>query len=342
MNEFLFDYGLFLAKVATLLVAFAALILLLARLAMREHAPDRDKLEIRNLNQKYLDMELAIKSQILTTAEYKKVVKAAEQREKELEKSASSTRPRVFLLNFDGDLKASAVKNLREEITALLTVARTQDEVVVRINSPGGLVHTYGLAASQLARIRKREIKLTAAVDKVAASGGYMMACVANRIIAAPFAVVGSIGVLAQLPNFNRLLKEHHVDFEQFTAGEFKRTVTMFGENTENGRAKFRDEIEQTHRLFKAFVSENRPSVDIDAVATGEHWYGVQGLEHKLVDELLTSDDYVMARSRDADVFEITYKGKKPLSAKLAGFVSDSVERVISSWRGNRGSDGLL
>ncbi len=340
--EFLAEYGLFLAKTLTWVAALAAVIILIARAAQREQAPDRDKLEIRNLNLKYTDMALAMKSQILPTEEYKRVLKEEKKRNKEREKATASTRPRVFLLNFDGDLKASAVKNLREEITALLTVARKDDEVVVRINSPGGLVHTYGLAASQLARIRKREIPLTAAVDKVAASGGYMMACVANRIIAAPFAVVGSIGVLAQIPNFNRLLKKNDVDFEQFTAGEYKRTVTMFGENTESGREKFRDEIEQTHRLFKAFVTENRPILDIEAVATGEHWYGVQGLEHKLVDELMTSDDYLLARSKDADVFEITYKSKKPLSAKLAAFVSDSVERVMANWRGNRGTDGLL
>jgi serine protease SohB len=306
-----------------------------ARSARRQREPERDGLEIKNLNVKFTDMALALKSQILPDAEYKAELKKERLRDKERERQAA-TRPRVFLLNFDGDVRASAVKHLREEITALLTVARKEDEVVVRLNSSGGLVHTYGLAASQLARIRTRGVRLTVAVDKVAASGGYMMACVADRILAAPFAVVGSIGVLAQVPNFNRLLKKHDVDFEQFTAGEFKRTVTMFGENTESGRQKFREEIEEAHRLFKNFVGEYRPALNVEAVATGEHWYGVQGLEKKLVDELLTSDDYLMARSQDADVFEVTYKPKKKLRALLANVATEAGERLESIWRGSR------
>jgi serine protease SohB len=333
--DFLFDYSLFLAKTLTLVAALGALLLVMAHIARRHREPDRDKLEIKNLNLKFTDMSLALKSQILSADEYKEAVKQEKKREKEREQAAAR-RARLFLLNFDGDIRASAVKHLREEITALLTVAGKEDEVLVRINSPGGLVHTYGLAASQLARIRARGIKLTVAVDKVAASGGYMMACVADRIIAAPFAVVGSIGVLAQVPNFNRLLKKHDVDFEQFTAGEYKRTVTMFGENTESGRAKFRDEIEQTHRIFKDFVTEYRPALDIEAVATGEHWYGVQGLERKLVDELLTSDDYLLERSKDTDIFEVSYKPKKKLSTLLANVTNEAAERLGSFLRGTR------
>ena len=108
----------------------------------------------------------------------------------------------------------------------------------------------YGLAASQMQRIRDKKLKLTVCVDKVAASGGYMMAVVADKIIAAPFAVLGSIGVLAQVPNFHRLLKKHDVDFEMLTAGKYKRTLTMFGENTDKGREKFQEDIEDTHVLF--------------------------------------------------------------------------------------------
>ncbi len=185
-------------------------------------------------------------------------------------------RKRLYVLNFDGDIRASATDNLREEITAVLNQSTEGDEVLVKVESPGGLVHGYGLAASQLRRIRDAEVPLTIAVDKVAASGGYMMACVADRIIAAPFAVLGSIGVLAQVPNFHRLLKKHDIDFELFTAGEYKRTVTMFGENTEKGREKFTEDLEETHDLFKDFVSENRPQLDIARVATGEVWYGTR------------------------------------------------------------------
>jgi serine protease SohB len=190
--------------------------------------------------------------------------------------------------------------------------------VLLRLESEGGLVHAYGLAASQLQRIRERKLRLTAAVDKVAASGGYMMACVADHIIAAPFAVVGSIGVIAQLPNFNRLLKKHEVDFELHTAGEYKRTLTLFGENTDAARAKFREELEDTHALFKAFVADNRPALDLEKVATGEHWFGARALALRLVDELKTSDDFLLERSASADLVHLAFRRKHSLTERIA------------------------
>jgi len=211
-------------------------------------------------------------------------------------------------LDFDGDVEASAVDNLREEISALLSVVGEDDEVLVRLESAGGVVHGYGLAASQLRRIRDHSIKLTVAVDKVAASGGYMMACIADQIIAAPFAVLGSIGVAAQIPNFNRLLKSQNIDVEMHTAGEYKRTLTMLGENTEAGREKFLAELEDVHELFKAFVAENRSKVDVAAVGTGEAWYGQRALERQLVDVLMTSDEYVIKKLEDCAVYEVKYE----------------------------------
>jgi serine protease SohB len=234
----------------------------------------------------------------------------------------------VFVLNFHGDIRASALASLREEVTAVLTVAQPEDEVMLRLESSGGLVHAYGLAAAQLLRIRDRRLKLTVAVDKVAASGGYLMACVADRIIAAPFAILGSIGVIAQLPNFNRLLKKHDIDYEQFMAGEYKRTVTLFGENTDKGRHKFQEEIEATHALFKDFVRNHRPQLDLDQVATGEYWYGTRALEHRLADELRTSDDYLLDASAGAEVYEVTYTGKKPWLARLLAHAAQAMRQT--------------
>jgi serine protease SohB len=228
------------------------------------------------------------------------------------------------------------VENLREEISAVVQVARPSDEVLLRLESSGGMVHTYGLAASQLRRIRQAGIRLTAAVDEVAASGGYMMACVADRIIAAPFAVIGSIGVVAQLPNFNRFLREHNVDFELHTAGEYKRTLTLFGENTEAARAKFREEIEDTHALFKTFVTDNRPQLDIAQVATGEHWYGSRALERKLVDAIQTSDDYLLAASKDKDIYEVRFKRRQGLPERLAHSVRAMMNAFTTSRVQNR------
>ena len=241
---------------------------------------------------------------------------------------------RLFVLNFDGDVEASAVENLREEITAIISAASADDEVLVRLESPGGMVHAYGLAASQLTRLKAANLSLTIAVDAVAASGGYMMACVADKIIAAPFAVVGSIGVVAELPNFHRLLKHNKVDYEQHTAGEYKRTLTMFSENSEAARQKFKQELEETHDLFKAFIISNRESLDIEKVATGEHWYGTQALKLGLIDGIETSDDYIVNAAKNNDVFEVTYHVKKPLAERLSFSVHSAIEKgFLSVWQ---------
>ncbi|MCG2607270.1 protease SohB [Acinetobacter sp. SM34] len=225
---------------------------------------------------------------------------------------------KIYVLDFKGDTAASAVENLREEITLILSTAKAgRDRVVVRLESPGGMVHGYGLAAAQLVRLRDAGFNLTICVDKVAASGGYMMACIANEIVSAPFAVVGSIGVVAQVPNFNRLLKEKHIDFELYTAGQFKRTVTMFGENTAEGKAKFEEELQQTHELFKHFVEKYRPQLNIEKVATGEHWYGKDALELNLVDQLKTSDEYLLGLLAQHDVYVIETRRKPTLGEKL-------------------------
>lgn len=240
---------------------------------------------------------------------------------------------KIFVLDFKGDIQASAVENLREEITLILATAKAgRDRVVVRLESPGGMVHGYGLAAAQLVRLRDAGFHLTICVDKVAASGGYMMACIANEIISAPFAVVGSIGVVAQVPNFNRLLKEHNVDFELYTAGQYKRTVTMFGENTPEGKAKFEEELQQTHVLFKHFVEKYRPQLNVDKVATGEHWYGQDALDLNLVDKLQTSDEYLLALLPQHDVYVINTRKKATLGEKLglqAAQMADSLIPVV-------------
>ena len=247
---------------------------------------------------------------------------------------------KVYILDFKGDTAASAVEHLREEITLILATAKAgRDRVVVRLESPGGMVHSYGLAAAQLVRLRDAGFNLTICVDKVAASGGYMMACIASEIVSAPFAVVGSIGVVAQVPNFNRLLKEHHVDFELYTAGQFKRTVTMFGENTEEGKAKFEQELQQTHELFKHFVEKYRPQLNVEQVATGEHWYGKDALELNLVDKLQTSDEYLLNLLAQHDVYVIDTRHKPTLGEKLGlqaaqmadGLVPTVMNKILES-----------
>ncbi|MDP7911889.1 protease SohB [Acinetobacter baumannii] len=264
-----------------------------------------------------------------TTATRLELLQLAQQLAKEA-KIRRKNNQKIFVLDFKGDIQASAVENLREEITLILATAKAgRDRVVVRLESPGGMVHGYGLAAAQLVRLRDAGFHLTICVDKVAASGGYMMACIANEIISAPFAVVGSIGVVAQVPNFNRLLKEHNVDFELYTAGQYKRTVTMFGENTPEGKAKFEEELQQTHVLFKHFVEKYRPQLNVDKVATGEHWYGQDALDLNLVDKLQTSDEYLLALLPQHDVYVINIRKKATLGEKLGLQAAQMADSLI-------------
>jgi serine protease SohB len=324
--EFLMDYGMFAAKFLTVAVVIATILVTLVMLIIgRSDGQTEDQIEVKNLNDKYKSMTLTLKNAMLPAKQYKQEIKREkhDRKDRDRGKNQDTEKSRLFVCRFDGDVRASAVSSLQEEVTAILSVATKSDEIVAIITSPGGVIHGYGLAASQLQRIRDRQIPLTAVVDKVAASGGYMMACVANKIIAAPFAIVGSIGVVAQMPNFSKFLKKHDIDYEEITAGEYKRTLTMFGENTDADRNKFREELEDAHELFKEFVAAHRPQVDIAAIATGEYWYGKRALERQLIDELSTSDDYLFRRAQDADVFEVTYVRKR---SKLEKFISSATQ----------------
>ncbi len=244
------------------------------------------------------------------------------------EKKEPTKEKTLYVISFDGDVHAEEVKNLREEVSALIQIAEPDDEVLVRITSPGGAVNSYGLAASQLVRIRDKGLNLTVAVDEVAASGGYLMACVANRIIAAPFAIVGSIGVVAELPNFHKVLEKYNIDYEQFTAGEYKRTVTMFGENTDDAKKKFTEELNEVHVIFKDFVKQYRPDIDIEKIATGEYWLAVKAIEFGLVDELQTSDAYIQTAIADKNVYSIKYVEKTTVRQGLSRFLTRIMKRL--------------
>ncbi len=330
MLEFLAEYGLFLLKVATIVVAIIVVIGFAAETGKRSQG---DTLEVEKLNDKYRELATALKTAVAGKAAAKKIKKEAKE-QKKAEDKADSRRPRSFVIDFKGDLKASAAASLREEVTAILDVAEDDDEVIVRLENYGGVVHEHGLAASQLVRFRERGIPLVVCVDKVAASGGYLMACVADRIVAAPFAILGSIGVLAQIPNFNRALESHGVDFEEVTAGKYKRTVTMFGKNTDEDRAKLKSDLEDVHELFKAAVVRYRPDLDLEKVATGEHWYGTRALDLGLADELTTSDELLARRGGDRDLYRVAFKIKQPLQKRLMGGVEGAVERADAlAWR---------
>ena len=342
MLDFLYEYGLFLAKVVTFCVASVVVIGFLVMAGQnRRQLSKAGHIEVRNLNDEFEDMTDTLDHAMMDKFQFKQLRKSQEKADKlqtkqdkaDAKKQAKqikaegasglgeeelpATKKRTFVLDFDGDVKASAVEFLRHEISAIISVAKVTDEIIMRLDSSGGMVHTYGLAASQLGRINTANIPLTICVDQIAASGGYMMACMANHITAAPFALVGSIGVVAEVPNVHRLLKKHSIDVEVLTAGEHKRSLTIMGENTRKGRDKFVEDLQQTHGLFKSWVKQQRPQLDLEQVANGDVWYGQQAIDLGLVDAVGTSDEVLQEAVKDSDVLLIEYVAKKTMGEKF-------------------------
>jgi serine protease SohB len=337
--EFLYQYGLFLAKTLTLLLALVFIIIVVASSAARSRGQGKNEgnIAVNKLNEEFERIKDDLRAEILDEELLKAEDKAQRVQEKAERKArekagitADDGKKRIFVLSFDGDMRASAVEELRHCISGIVAVARPElDEVLLKLESPGGMVHAYGFAASQLTRLRQAKLRLTIAVDLVAASGGYMMACVADHLVAAPFAYIGSIGVLVQLPNVHRLLQDHKIDMEMITAGEYKRTLTTFGENTEKDRQKVQEEVNEMHSLFKNFISQYRPALDVASVATGEVWTGQQALERGLVDALEVSDEWLMRRLDDYDIYAVEWEYKKKLGERLSELFEGSFARTL-------------
>ena len=344
--EYLIEYGMFLAKAITIVLAIIIIVSAIASSGSKQKKPGKKgSLKVTRLNDHLEEMRDTLRHSVLDKDHLKLVNKSekkqakAEQKDKKSqfkqEQSQDSEEPvshskRVYVLNFKGNIAADAVASLREEITAVLSMAESTDEVIVRLESPGGMVHSYGLASSQLVRIKNEKIPLTICVDKVAASGGYMMACLADKLVAAPFSIIGSIGVIVQLPNFHRVLKKLDVDYEMVSAGEYKRTLSHFGEITEKGREKVQEDVQTIHDIFKAWVKDHRPSVEIDKIATGETWVGTQAKERYMVDEIRTSDECIIDACVDADVYEVEYEFRKSLQDKLGSVLEESTTKLFS------------
>lgn len=342
--EYMAQYGMFLAKVVTIVIAIAFVVAILASSSNRQKKGGaKGSIKVTKLNEHIRDMLESLQKAVLDKELLKLTLKqdklqrkqelkaVRQQRQKAAESDVTEHKKRVYVLNFKGDIAATGISSLREEITAVLSMAQVSDEVLLRLESPGGMVHAYGLASAQLTRIKEKKIPLTICVDKVAASGGYMMACLADRLVAAPFAIIGSIGVLVQMPNFHRVLKKNEVDYETIYAGEFKTTLTTFGEITQKGRDKVKEDVEDMHGLFKQWVKSHRPSVDIDKIATGEVWVGLQAKDRYMVDELKTSDEYLVNACESADVFEVEFELRKSIQDKVGSIFKNAVDKVIAA-----------
>ena len=343
MIELLIEYCFFLLKVITITFIIVIPILMIVSSSRHKTMGDKGQLIIKNLSEKFESMGTSVRGSQMDTKTYKKFIKEKEKKRKQnIKKKNKSSKQKaaVYVLNFKGDVMASDHDKLKQEINAILASKTSCKEVVLKVESGGGSAYAYGLCAAELKRLVDNKIKLTVCIDKVAASGGYLMSCVASKIIAAPWALVGSIGVIAQMPNIHRLLKDNLIDFEMHTAGQFKRTLTVFGENTEEGRQKFISELEDLHIVFKDFVKENRPNVDAMKVSTGEVWQGQKALALGLIDAIQTSNDYLLNLSDKFNLYEVEYHEKKSLGDRLAygtqAFIDQLILRVQESLNKDR------
>ncbi len=330
--EMLIALAIFLAKAVIIVIAIIIVASFFANLALKGKLSEKS-FKLTNLSKKLKKSVSQLKEEInkdmVSEKEAKKLSKAERKDEKKrLKANKSEKEKKLFILDFNGDIKASAGESLRKCVTQVISLADPEkDEVLIRLESPGGMVSAYGIAASELSRIRNASLNLTVSVDKVAASGGYLMSCVGSKIIAAPFAVVGSIGVVAGMPNFNKVLKKHDIDYDVLTAGKYKRTLTMFGENTAEGREKFIGQLEQIHDLFKKFVTQYRPSLDMDKVGTGEYWFGEDALNLGLVDEIKTSEDYMLQLNKTHEIFHLEHQKKQTLVEKFTQSASALIHK---------------
>ena len=308
---------LFALKTGLIVIGLLAVILIPLLAAQGRGSKDREKkkLSFENLKDKLKNRTVELQSRILDKKNLKLYLK-------NLKKKGNAEKkdlPKSYVLEFMGDKTASQTENLREEISLILKVAKPEDEVILLLESRGGSVAHYGLAACQLQRLRDRGISLTICVDRVAASGGYLMACVGNKILSAPFAFIGSIGVLFGIPNIHGLLRKNLISYEELTAGKHKRTLTPFGKVTEEKKQKLQEQIDLVHQQFQSFLRRYRPSLDFDQVATGEAWLGDEALKLGLVDAIQCGDDYIVSQLETRDVYKVALKKEESLPEKLFG-----------------------
>jgi len=327
MIDLLVAYGFFLLKVITVLLVILIPILMISSSTKHRKETDKGRIIVKNLSNKLEEIGVTLKSAEMDPKAYKSFLK--ERNKKKKKEIKGKSKEIVYVLDFKGDIQASAVGKLKQEVNAIIASQVKCKEVVIKVESGGGSAYAYGLCAAELKRLVDNKIKLTVCIDKIAASGGYLMSCVATKIVAAPWAIVGSIGVIAQLPNFHRLLKKLDIDIEMHTAGKFKRTLTTLGENTKQGREKFISELEDLHVVFKDFVKENRSKIQVAKVSTGEVWQGEKAKKLGLIDEIGTSDDYLLKLASKFKLLEIQYFEKKPFTARIGSAAEVIVEKGI-------------
>lgn len=317
MENILTSYAIFFLKIITIIILLLTTIIICLILITNK---DNNYIKIKNINKKYITLKKLFLSKISKKIERKNLIK---------EENLTKTK-NLFVLHFNGDINASDINNLKDILSIIILNKTHVDEVLIKLTSNGGIVTNYGLAASQLKRLKNENINLTISIDTIAASGGYMMACVANKIIASHFSIIGSIGVLGIIPNINKILTKNNIEIEYHTSGKYKKTLSIIGENTEIGRKKFIESLENTHFLFKNFVKENRSQINIEEIATGEYWYGVDALKLNLIDKIQTSDEYIIENLNNANIYEIKLSEKINIKNKIKENIHNILFNILN------------
>ncbi|KAL7534110.1 hypothetical protein ACHAWF_004724 [Thalassiosira exigua] len=221
-----------------------------------------------------------------------------------LDGGEGTRRKNLFVTRFPGDVTASQLNELREEVTGILRASQPRDEALLILQSGGGTVTGYGLAAAQLQRFKANGMKLTV------------------------------IGVISEIPNAYDRLKKEGIEFQTVTAGKYKRTVTPTKKVTKEDLAKSTEDIQEIFDLFKSFVASQRPQLDIEDVATGDTWFGEDALEKGLCDELAAADDVLLEFADGGyDLYEVAYDpGSERAGRLLAGLPGGG--GGLEGWRG--------
>ncbi|MDP3296608.1 MAG: signal peptide peptidase SppA [Thermodesulfovibrionia bacterium] len=184
----------------------------------------------------------------------------------------------------------------RDVIDELKTYAKDSSikAVVIRIDSPGGAVAPAQEIYKEIVKLKK-EKKVVASMGSVAASGGYYIACPADKIVANPGTLTGSIGVIMEIPNIEGLMKKIGVETKVIKSGKHKDIASMFKSMTEEERKILQSVLDDVHDQFIRAVSEGRNMKyeNIKELADGRIFTGKKAKELGLVDTLGNLDDAV-------------------------------------------------
>jgi len=233
----------------------------------------------------------------------------------------------------------------QDKIIEALQKVRKDDKIkaiVLRVNSPGGSALASDLIWREL-EITKKEKPLVVSMGNLAASGGYYIACNANKILAEPTTITGSIGVFGMIPNVSTLAGRMGINAEQVGTNRQSLGYSPFEPMSDDFHKVVKESIEDIYATFVDRVSKGRNMTfaQVDSIAQGRVWTGVEALENGLVDQLGSLDDAVEVAAELAEVtdYRITnyprYKKDFKDAFKPFSFTKVSKENLLKEELGH-------